>query len=167
MRSTKPLMRRERTRTCSCASILTRPHSHLHQFLVGERRIGIKDMDDAFVHELEAENRVKLSQIASWEHDMLPPESGAARSHHAFAADGTGGQWRMGISWPPGAGRGLGAGAPAPPGTPDRIRTPPRPISRPSCSMSLAVCSAGRFPLRITSTTWLRRGKRRREKSLG
>ena len=32
-------------------------------------------MDDAFGHELEDENRVKLSQIASWEHDMLPPES--------------------------------------------------------------------------------------------
>ena len=60
-------------------------NSHLHQFLVGERRIGIQDMDDAFGDELEDENRVKLSQIAiektrlryeydfgdSWEHEIL------------------------------------------------------------------------------------------------
>ncbi|HWE30664.1 MAG TPA: plasmid pRiA4b ORF-3 family protein [Polyangia bacterium] len=39
-------------------------NSHLHQFRVGERLIGIKEDDDAFLDELEDETRIKLSQIA-------------------------------------------------------------------------------------------------------
>jgi hypothetical protein len=60
-------------------------HSHLHQFLVGEQRIGMTEIDDGFGDDLEDENRVKLSQIAveksrfvyeydfgdSWRHEIL------------------------------------------------------------------------------------------------
>jgi hypothetical protein len=60
-------------------------NSHLHQYRVGERLIGIKEDDDVFLEELEDEKRIKLSQIAveksrfvyeydfgdDWEHDVL------------------------------------------------------------------------------------------------
>jgi hypothetical protein len=60
-------------------------HSHLHQFLVGGRRIGMKDFDEGFSEDLEDEKRIKLSQVAvaksrfvyeydfgdGWEHEIL------------------------------------------------------------------------------------------------
>jgi Plasmid pRiA4b ORF-3-like protein len=68
--------------------------SHLHQFVLGERRIGMKGIDD-YSDGVEDERRVKLSQIAaaksrfvyeydfgdSWEHELLvekvlPPVDG-------------------------------------------------------------------------------------------
>jgi hypothetical protein len=59
-------------------------NSHLHQFVVGERRIGMKGIDD-FSEDVEDEKRVKLDQIAGaksrfvyeydfgdgWEHQIL------------------------------------------------------------------------------------------------
>jgi hypothetical protein len=38
-------------------------NSHLHQLLVGERRIGMKGIDE-FSDDVEDEKRIKLSQIA-------------------------------------------------------------------------------------------------------
>lgn len=60
-------------------------NSHLHQFLVDDRRIGMKDFDDGFSDDLEDEKRIKLSQIAveksrlvyeydfgdGWEHEIV------------------------------------------------------------------------------------------------
>ena len=59
-------------------------NSHLHQFVIGERRIGMKGIDE-FSDDLEDEKRIKLSRIAfeklcfiyeydfgdGWEHEVL------------------------------------------------------------------------------------------------